>query len=510
MTIPESVTSIGDRAFANCASLNNIIVEPSNSEYSSKDGVLFDKEFVTLITYPAGKENNYSIPEGVKIIANSAFAFSSKLTNVVIPPGVSSIGDYSFERCSNLNSVTIPDGVNNIGDSAFYGCDILADVHFGGTRDSWALISIEPGNECLYGASLHFPPLNVSPVGQQIREVYPGQEITLEVNATSGSHIYYQWFEDEYDCEIDGETSNSCIISTYYDADFSCHVSDDDGNEIICTFSLKVVTVENNLKAYASKWGEDAKVVAVFVNPHGTVELKVTATADEMDGLTYTWYDQDNKLIQGATEATYQTGQLIRTGIISCEVKDKYYNVELVYFSIYIDNNLIAYSDSDDNHKDYSDIYVSPGDDLNLHVVVEASSMDDIQYQWFDDQGKEIPGATDTYYSVNNIKDFTYLFFRTIDRYGNKKYVYFFIWVRNLISNAEIVFTESTHTYTGKAIMPIAFLFYDEEELFEGDDYTISYKNNINAEQSSSINYSLELVPYLPKQRKDLCFWKQG
>ena len=458
VTIPDSVTNIGEEVFINCDSLNSIIVAPGNSVYSSIDGVLFDKEQVVLIYYPLGKESNYFIPEGVKRIANNAFKW-----------------------CSNLKSVVIPEGVTTIGDYAFSGCDSLVDVYYDGTRDNWSSISIGTGNECLNNASLHFPPLTVNPVGEQIREVYPGQEVVLEVNASSGYPIHYQWFEDEYDCEIEGEISNSYIISTYHDADFSCHVSDEDGNEAICSFSLKVVTVDNDLKAYVSGWGEDTKALAVSVDPYETLTLEVTAMANEMDGLTYTWYDQDNERIQGATEAIYQTGQLTRNGTICCEVKDKYYNVESVYYNINIDNHLIAYSDSDDYHKDYSDIYVSPGDDLNLHAVVEASDMDDMQYQWLDDQYKEIPGATDTYYSLNNIEDFTYLIFRAIDRYGNKKQVYFYIWIRNPISNAEIVFTESILTYTGKEIMPIVSLFYDGEELFEGDDYSVAYKNNINA-----------------------------
>ena len=469
VTIPGSLKSTGEMTFYGCSNLTSVTI--SNGVTSI--------DFATF--YKCLKLKSVSIPESVTVIGQNAFGECTSLISVTIPESVESIGYGAFVSCKHLISVTIPKSITVIDLYAFSGCTSLKYVYYGGTREDWKSISIQTGNEYLTNASLYFPPFKVDPVGEKIREVYPGQEVVLEVNATSGSHIYYQWFENEYECEIDGETSNSCIISTYSDADFSCHVSDDDGHKTICTFSLIVVTVENNLKAYASKWGEDAKAVSVVVNPHETVELKVTAMADEMDGLTYTWYDQDNKRIQGAIEASYQTERLNKSGIIRCDVKDKYYNVESVYFDINIDNQLLAYPDSDNDHHDYSEIYVSPGDNVDLQVVVEASDMEDIQYQWLNDQGKEIPGATDTNYSVNNIQDFTYLIFKTTDRYGNIKRVYFYIWVKSPISNAEIVFTNSTLTYTGKAIMPIALLFYDEEELFEGDDYTVSYKNNINA-----------------------------
>jgi hypothetical protein len=132
VTIPDSVTSIGNYAFVACNSLMSIGVVAGNSEYTSQDGVLFDKNKTTLIQYPAGKQNgHYSISASVTSIGNYAFWECSSLTSVTIPDSVTSIGDEAFSGCSSLTSVTIPDSVTSIEHAAFYGCSSLTSVTIG-------------------------------------------------------------------------------------------------------------------------------------------------------------------------------------------------------------------------------------------------------------------------------------------------------------------------------------------------------------------------------------------
>ena len=61
VTIPDSVTSIGPLAFSGCSSLTAINVHAANPNYSSVDGVLFDKNQTTLIQCPGGKPDSYRI-----------------------------------------------------------------------------------------------------------------------------------------------------------------------------------------------------------------------------------------------------------------------------------------------------------------------------------------------------------------------------------------------------------------------------------------------------------------
>jgi TolB-like protein len=127
ITIPASVTSIGNGAFFDCDSLTSITVDSRNPAYASVDGVLFDKNIRTLIHYPRGrKQTTYVIPSSVTTIGKDAFCRSS-LTSITIPPSVTSIGNYAFYDC-RLTSVTIPSSVTSIEDDAFYNSESLTSV----------------------------------------------------------------------------------------------------------------------------------------------------------------------------------------------------------------------------------------------------------------------------------------------------------------------------------------------------------------------------------------------
>ena len=127
VTIPNSVTSIGTTALTGCA-LTAINVDTNNSLYSSIDGILYDKDITTLIQCPSGKAGSVTIPDSVTSIGNSAFSGCSGLTTLSIPDNVTSIGTRAFRDCTALTSVTIPDSVTNIGSNMFYGCTALTSV----------------------------------------------------------------------------------------------------------------------------------------------------------------------------------------------------------------------------------------------------------------------------------------------------------------------------------------------------------------------------------------------
>ena len=129
ITIPDSVTFIGLGTFRGCISLPSITVDVSNTNYSSEDGVLFDKSKTELIQYPAGKSDpSYTIPDSVTTIDNTAFDQCSSLASVTIPDSVTSIGSAAFNQCSSLASITIPDSVTTVGPSTFWGCTSLTSV----------------------------------------------------------------------------------------------------------------------------------------------------------------------------------------------------------------------------------------------------------------------------------------------------------------------------------------------------------------------------------------------
>ncbi len=131
ITIPDSVTSIGDYAFYNTAYYN----DPSNWDNS---GVLYIGNY--LIEAKDTITGSYTIQNGTRVIANSAFKGCDKLTSITIPNSVTSIGDYAFEDCTGLTSVTIGTGVTSIGYYPFSGCSGLTSITFRGTVQEWRAI----------------------------------------------------------------------------------------------------------------------------------------------------------------------------------------------------------------------------------------------------------------------------------------------------------------------------------------------------------------------------------
>ena len=128
LAIPYSLTNIGSLAFDHCASLAAISVDVGNPAYSSVDGVLFSKDQSTLVQYPSGKSGGYTIPDSVSAIGDYAFQHCADLASVTIPNTVTAIGYKTFAFCTSLTSVMIPDSVAAIGDYAFQSCGSLAII----------------------------------------------------------------------------------------------------------------------------------------------------------------------------------------------------------------------------------------------------------------------------------------------------------------------------------------------------------------------------------------------
>lgn len=126
--IHKNINSIASDVFFGCVNLTSINVDADNMRYSSVDGVLFDKEQNTIITFPAGIKGDYVIPESVTEIGQSAFFECSGLMSVDIPENIITIGYEAFRGCTGLKSVDIPENTMTIEKDAFSGCSGLKSV----------------------------------------------------------------------------------------------------------------------------------------------------------------------------------------------------------------------------------------------------------------------------------------------------------------------------------------------------------------------------------------------
>ena len=116
VTLPESITTIGVRAFMACTQLTKIHI-PANVT-SIGENVFGGCKSLTSI----------NIPNNVTSIGDYAFYNCSALTSIDIPNSVTSIGDSAFANCSALTSIDISNGVTSIGNFAFAYCSALTDI----------------------------------------------------------------------------------------------------------------------------------------------------------------------------------------------------------------------------------------------------------------------------------------------------------------------------------------------------------------------------------------------
>ena len=128
ITLPDSVTQIGEGTFAYCQGLKT--VKLGRGITSIGEGTFAACIGLTSIAFL----------EGITSIGTASFQGCSGLTNIILPDSLTSIGEAAFVSCSALNSITIGSGVTKIGHYAFEACKELENIQFKGTVAAWRAI----------------------------------------------------------------------------------------------------------------------------------------------------------------------------------------------------------------------------------------------------------------------------------------------------------------------------------------------------------------------------------
>lgn len=241
VTIPDSVTSIPDDAFAYCSNLTNI-----------------------------------SIPNSVTFIGFSAFNSCTSLKSITLPSSLSTIQSYAFYNCGNLETIRIPVSVTFIGNYAFAGCPSSMTVTYPGSKTQWDDIAKGSNNDVLENHLIcAMLEATFTADGESIstQTIDRGGKFTAPAAPSKENHTFAGWYNGDEKFDFDADTTKAPNVLN-----------------LVAKWDINKYTVQ-----FVSDYGSFADQTVEHGKPIDTAKL----TIPDVDGYTFGgWYADEDRTIE--------------------------------------------------------------------------------------------------------------------------------------------------------------------------------------------------------------------
>lgn len=260
VTIPDSVTSIHDSAFAYCSSLTNISIPNSVTAIGS-----FAFEGCT-------KLESITLPSSLLTISEFLFYDCSQLTTIHIPDSVSSIRQYAFYNCGKLKTIRIPVSVTSIGSYAFDDCPSSMTVTYPGSKTQWDAITKGSYNGVLENhlvcnqleATFTADGTTFAPA----QTIDRGEKFEEPAEPSKENHTFAGWYNGDEKFDFDADTTKAPNVLN-----------------LVAKWDINKYTVQ-----FVSDYGSFADQTVEHGKPIDTGNL----TIPEVEGYTFDgWYTDD-------------------------------------------------------------------------------------------------------------------------------------------------------------------------------------------------------------------------
>ncbi len=335
ITLPASLTTIQGVIFNNCTSLLNINVENDNNNFSSSNGILFNKTKNILIKYPAAKtENNFIIPNSVREIKNKAFSNCSNLNTVALPNGMTNINDVYFVSCNLLNTIVLSESISTIECDFSSSCNITKIVSY---ITNVATVKVLNNALANYNSATLFVPQGTSDSyssADNWKNITQISEIKINIQPNS----YTIKYPNNYQLTANIIPAEAIGLNILWESDDENLITVNENNGLISslpkTGNANVIAKIKNIASAKCQINVEVPITGIIISPETktldiaatkTLQMSATLQPENISTTDVTWESSDN------TKATVDENGLVtfkEAGTIEITVttKDKKHN----------------------------------------------------------------------------------------------------------------------------------------------------------------------------------------